>query len=427
LEDSLASRTYSAWLDRKLSLPAKIVLSLVVLALTLWLSTNQGFYETCLFNPFFALTLAGFVLIYFRLRPNLVDVLWVQGAWGLLPAVDRKILHHAFSVYGILALLGLVSIAAIALRGIWSIGVERKRQAFAFLFAVVSVSSNAAAGFLHNWTAQFTPKVFDLYLYSFDASMHVQFPFLMGQAFATWHRFGDAGLVVYVGFPLVIALVFAGLLVRDRKKEVISATTAFLITGPVGVIFYSLFPALGPLYILRSRFPWYPLAIDQIAHLRLEPLGLPGFPNSMPSLHIAWVLLAWWYSKGLSIWERAIAMFFVIFTVFATLGSGEHYFVDLVVAVPFALSIYGLCALQVPWSNHQRRIAVWLGLGATVVWIEVLRFDVRMFWISPVLPWFACIATVVSGTILQWRLARISEAAAAPERVSASVVPATVA
>jgi hypothetical protein len=418
------SRAYDLFFDRKLSLPVKILLSPAVTAGALWLGTRRGFYETCVFNLFLTFGLAGFALIQLRLHPKLIDVLSLLAGVSLMSAIDFKLLHYAFSPYGVGALLGLTSIAGIALRGIWSAGSEKKRLAVAFIFAVLSVSANAAAGIVHNWTSSFTPKVLDLYLFSFDASMRVQFTFLMGQAYATWHRFGDAGMFVYIGFPVVIALVFAGLLTRD-KKEALSAMTAFLVTGPLGVIFYSLYPALGPLYVFKNRFPWAPFAIDQISRLRLEPVELAGFRNSMPSLHVAWVLLAWWYSRGLSAWERAIAMFFVIFTVFATLGSGEHYFIDLVVAFPFALFVYGLTALHIGWSEHPRRMAVLLGLGMTVVWIELLRFGVKVFWISPVIPWMACIATVVASIVCQRRLALFSEKASDNQRAAANAITAT--
>ena len=32
----------------------------------------------------------------------------------------------------------------------------------------------------------------------------------------------------------------------------------------------------------------------------------------------------------------------LVFTVFATMGTGEHYFIDLIVAVPYALFILSL-------------------------------------------------------------------------------------
>lgn len=394
----------------------KITLSLAVLAAAGLLGTRRGFYDTCVLNVFLAFSLAGFALIYLRVRPGWTDAPSVLGGTGLLLLADLGVLNYAYSANGILGLLGLASISAIALRGIWARGEEKTRLALAFSFAVLSTTANALAGFAHNWTATFTPRVLDLYLYCFDASLRVQVAFIMGRAYASWPWFRDAGMFVYLGFPVAIAVAFAGQLVRD-KRTAWSAMAAFLLTGPVGVIFYALCPALGPAYLFTSRYPWNPLTMDQASRLILEGLPIPGLRNSMPSLHLTWVLLAWWHSKSLSLWERAVAMCFVVFTVLSTLGSGEHYLVDLIVACPFALFIYALCAFHAPWSRRARSLGALAGLGMTLAWIAILRLDVKFFWISPILPWTACIATVVSAIFLRQRLAE-----AAPARANAETL-----
>ena len=421
----LGSVIYEAYSRAKVSRPIKMVLSLVVLIAGLLLGTGHGFYNTCVLNVFLSFSLAGFALIYWRVRPRWGDLLCLLGATGLLTWIDIGVFHYEFSAYGILALLGLAGIAAIALRCIWTCGEEHLRLALAFLFAVLSVGSNAVAGFAHNWTAKFAPKVVDLYLYCFDASLRVQFAFLMGRAYATWQWFREPGMFAYWGFPISVAVIFAGQLVRDRKM-VLSAMMAFLLTGPVGVIFYAMCPALGPAYLFTSRYPWSPLTMDQASHLVLESLAIPGLRNSMPSLHIAWVLLAWWYSVGLSVWERSIAMCFLVLTVLATLGSGEHYLIDLIVACPFALFIYALSSFYVPWSNRNRSLAVFAGLGITLVWIELLRFNVKIFWISPLIPWLAGIATVAAVSFLRQRLADVAETLANSAPVPAAAVTATI-
>jgi hypothetical protein len=408
----------------KLPQALKIFLSLLVLAAAAWLGTNRICYNTCVGNIFLAFSLGGFALIYLRLNPKLGDAACLLGAGGLLALIDVKAFHYDLSGNALLALVGLAAILALALRGIWSRGDERQRQALAFLFAVFSISANGLAGFFHNWTSKFTPRVVDLYLYCFDASLRVQFAFLMGRAYATWHWFRDAGMFVYVGFPLTIALVFAGQLLRD-KKTVLSAMTSFLVTGPLGVIFYAMCPALGPAYLFTSRFPWNPLTKDEASRLVLEALPIPGLRNSMPSLHIAWVLLAWWYSEGLSVLERSIAMGVEVFTGLATLGSGEHYLVDLIVACPFALFIYALCAFHVPWSNRNRVVAAVVGLATTLAWIGLLRFNVKMFWLSPVIPWFACIATIISASILRQQLADVAQRISRSEPSAATVTAAS--
>jgi hypothetical protein len=43
-------------------------------------------------------------------------------------------------------------------------------------------------------------------------------------------------------------------------------------------------------------------------------------------------------------WAR-LGLAFVFVTAFATLGLGEHYLIDLIVAVPFTVSVYALSSL----------------------------------------------------------------------------------
>jgi hypothetical protein len=57
-------------------------------------------------------------------------------------------------------------------------------------------------------------------------------------------------------------------------------------------------------------------------------------------------LLIWWslrYSKN---WMRVLATVFLALTLLATLGLGEHYPIDLVVALPFAVAAMSACVGQ---------------------------------------------------------------------------------
>jgi len=179
---------------------------------------------------------------------------------------------------------------------------------------------------------------------------------------------------------------------------------AFLVTGPLGVLFYNMVPATGPVHIFGQGFPWHPLSTTQAMHLVLAPIQVAGARNAIPSLHMAWVLLVWWNSKGLAAWIRAIAAAFVVFTVLATLGTGEHYFVDLVVAFPFALMVQALCLYPVPFKNRRRRAAFLFGIFVSLGWMASLSFAAPIFWISPLIPWVLAVATISVSIWLMHRL-----------------------
>src|SRR5271154_5375975 len=90
---------------------------------------------------------------------------------------------------------------------------------------------------------------------------------------------------------------------------------------------------------------------------------------------------------------------FFIGTVFATLGIGEHYFVDLVAAFPFALMIFAACALNVPIRNPRRMVALAAGLAMMAGWVVLLRWGLPVMWINPALPNMAIPWLLVAGTI----------------------------
>jgi hypothetical protein len=180
---------------------------------------------------------------------------------------------------------------------------------------------------------------------------------------------------------------------------------AFLITGPVGVFFYNLLPACGPIHLFGSAFPFHAPALADVMHRKLETIRIPHDPrNAIPSLHIAWVLLVWWSSHQLGLWIRAIAFAFLAFTTMATMGLGEHYFVDVVVAYPFALMVVALCSYTVPFSNERRRLAFLWGTFATLLWFALLSFASGLFWMTPVFPWTMVIATILITLVVESRL-----------------------
>src|SRR5258707_3773277 len=297
----------------KLSVPIRIAFPFVVVVAALWAATNKRLYDIAVFNVLVSMGLAAIIVLHLRVKPSLRDAAGVAAGAGTLAVIDFKFLHYIFNAFGLLSFLGLASLVALAIRAAWSGGEESTRMRLAFLFAFLSLGVDAAAVLFHALTSKLNPRVLDLYLYSFDASLRVQLSFLMGQAYATWHRFGDAGMFIYIGLPVLLATVAAGHLLHGSKAA-IPAMAAFLVTAPIGVIFYNLFPSLGPTSLFVPRFHCNLLTIDQAARLLLEPILVAGYRNAMPSLHIAWVLLAWWYSRWLSVSERSIAMVFVVLT-----------------------------------------------------------------------------------------------------------------
>jgi len=404
----------------------QILLSLALLALGVRLGLDWNFYATTFTSPFFAVALISVCIFHFSVRRTLYDILGVLGSAAFLSYVDFGILHYPVRKVAWLSFLGLGSFLVLAFRLIWEPKTNRKLIALSLIPSLLFMSSDWAAYYFLNWTEKLHPRVLDLNLYAFDATLRVQLPFLIGQWFQKLPWFRSISFFFYIGLPIIIAVIYTGILLRDTRRS-LASMIAFLITGPIGILFYNLLPAMGPIHIFSEAFPWHPLTFAQVQKLLVEPLAISGPRNAIPSLHMAWVILAWWFSRGLSSWRRVLAALFVLFTILSTMGLGEHYFVDLVAAVPFSLFIKSLCSFELPWTNTNRLRGIFSGLALVGVWFVLLRFAPKAFLFSALPPWILIALTVAICLYLENRLEQESPAKsiAAAEAVATVTTPAT--
>jgi hypothetical protein len=404
----------------------KVVLTLLLAGCAVRAVCSTSLYTEALVDAFFAFALASVLILHLRVRPRWRDAAMVLAGVALFGALDFRILHFTPNTMAWLSFTGVSSFLVMAIEAVWARDRSaRKGLLYALIPAFLFVASDYFASTMLAWTGAAHPKTLDLYLLSFDYSLRIQCVFAAGQIFVRDHFLHAVGLLVYLGLALPISIVYGGRLVRYQEKA-FPVMLAFLITGPVGILFYNLFPACGPLSLFKEGFPFVPFPPLDAPRLFLEPVTIAGARNAMPSLHMAWMLLAWWYSRGLSWLERLIVFIFLAFTAFATLGTGEHWLVDLIVAFPFALMIEGACAYSVPLKKSPRLRAICFGLLATLGWLILLRYAPKFFWISPVLPWGIAAATIATTVFLQAGLGRIVDLTDRSDQRAAQTVPAPV-
>jgi hypothetical protein len=402
----------------------KTFLTVALLAILLALSLSADFYNSSMVDAFMAMALGSAVVTLLVVQPSWTNFASVAVCSIVLAGLDYRVMGFQPRFMAAFSFAGLSGLAVLGARTIWARNQDRTLFLYAFLPAVLFVASDYMASTLLDYTEMLHPKTFDLYLYSVDSSLRVQFSFSLGQMFARYPWFRFAGSLFYIALPVPLALVYAAHL-RLKNKNAFPVMLAFLVTGPIGVLFYNMVPACGPVHIFRQDFPWHPLSTSQAMHMVLETIPLKGARNAIPSLHMAWVLLAWWSSKGLSRWIRVIALAFVIFTVLATLGIGEHYFVDLVVAFPFAVMVQALCLYPLPFKSGSRRVAFLFGTFASLAWMALISFATPFVWISPVIPWTMVIATISLSSLLMHRLQN-AESVGRPEAADARKAEASV-
>jgi PAP2 superfamily len=379
----------------------RLLLTLTLVACAVMLGVSRRFYTEAMVDAFFGIALASVVIIHLRVRPRWLDVGLMTAGTVALAVVDFQILHYPPRMMAWFSFSGLSSFVIMAVRTIWNR--ERRFLLYAWVPAALFVMSEYFASTMLAWTTAAHPKTLDLYLLSFDASLRVQLAFVAGQFYSRFPWLHVLALIAYVGLAIPIAVVYVGRLVRF-KEGAFPSMLAFLITGPLGILFYNLFPVCGPHSLFGQAFPFHPLPVADLRRLALEAVPIAGARNAIPSLHMTWTLLAWYYSKGLSWTERIVAFAFLAFTVVATLGTGEHWFVDLVVAFPFALMIQAICAFHVPWLNRTRITAFVLGLGGTLAWLATLRYGLKIFWTSPIVPWALVVFTIALVSLRQTKL-----------------------
>jgi hypothetical protein len=380
-------------------------LTAILFGAILSLALSRDFYDSSMTNAYLSLALFSALIVLGMIRRSWLDLLWVVAGGLVLAVLDYRVMGFRPLLMAGFSFAGLAAFAALGTHAIWAEGEERKLLLYGFVPIVLFVGSEWMASTLLDITERLHPKTFDLYLYSFDSSLRVPISFLVGQAFWRWPSLWWVCFVFYTALPLPLALVYAAHL-RRTKRNALAVMIAFLVTGPLGVMFYNMLPACGPIHLFGAAFPWHPLAAADARRLRVVPVLLKGARNAIPSLHMTWVLLVWWNSKGLPRWVRGVALAFVWFTVLATLGTGEHYFVDLVVAFPFSLMVQALCSYSLPFRSGERRTAFLFGTFVTLVWLALLSYATPLFLISPLIPWAMVVATVSSSVFFWHRLLR---------------------
>ena len=391
------------WRERILKLTVNGLLFNALLAL----SISRDFYDSTMSSAYLALALFSGLIVLGMIRRAWMDLLWVTAGTLLLYVLDYRVMHFNHVFMAGFSFAGLSSLAVLGTRTVWAEGEERRDLLYGFVPVLLFITSEWFATTLLDFTEWLHPKTFDLFLYSFDASLGVPTSFLIGRGFWTIPYLRTTSMLFYIALPLPLALVYAGH-VRRQKSMAVSTMAAFLFTGPVGVILYNILPACGPVHIFGAAFPFHPPAMADVMRMQVVPILMKGARNAIPSLHMTWVLLIWYNSRKLPRWIRSIAMAFVVFTFLATLGSGEHYFVDLVVAFPFSLMMQAISSFSLPFRSRERRIAILFGAALTLTWVGLLSFANKLFWISPIIPWAMVAATVSSSLVLWQRLLRVS-------------------
>jgi hypothetical protein len=377
--------------------------SLVAAAFAFGLS--HYFYAVIHFTLFPWIAFLGCTIIQLRYRFRLVEFACALACAAICMAMLFLWWRVPFSPEFIGAYAGLGSLLVLSVVAVWASEVARPGYLAAVIPAIILVGSEWLTPPLLQWTQAHYPRTLDLYLLVFDSTLGFQPSFVLGRLFAGITVLRYLSVFFYLGLPLLIALVYVEQLRLNQKRALVTLAV-FFFAAMLGAAAYNFFPACGPTSLLDKNFPNMDLPSSKAAHILLEPVPISGPRNAMPSMHMSWVLLAWWLSKNLSKWVKFVGICFLLFTFTATLGTGEHYFIDLIVALPFSLCMYALFSLDLPLQQRQRLHAFVGGLLGFLLWIVLLRYEIPLFVRVKGLSWLLIALTIALVTLAQRALTK---------------------
>jgi hypothetical protein len=243
-----------------------------------------------------------------------------------------------------------------------------------------------------------TPATLDYYLYAFDGSYGFQPGFLAARIVqgTDWLRLLTEAC--YINLPAGLTVLYC----LERQRNTQSANRYFVLVialAVAGFAGYFLFPGVGTVVMFGPAFPDHPPVLGEVAVSQGHPFNHPR--NCIPSMHTAWAFAIWWCSRRLGSAGKALFSVYVLFTLVYTLSCG-HYLVDMVVAAPFTVLIYGLV-----FATERRLVMTELVAAAAMLfgWLVFLRFGEPVYLASPAVPWALTGLTLAASALVLRRLA----------------------
>lgn len=376
----------SSSVDLMKGLPFVAAVGGLVIALLLVLPLHFTLYSNGM--------VAAFIIcvIYFRRWPTKKEMGGVLGCALLLAVIRSVALGWSqilpFDLSDVALFLALASLFMLLLPLPWDSKVGQKTR-MADLGLALGVPAFAMGIAIPLWLeASISPHTLDYNLYAFDASLGFHPSFWVGRMLASHAWLQGICSVAYYGLPLMVVILATGPAVRVMRPNLLKV---LIIAGVVGGTLYMVVPASSPLFVLHSRFPFDPPPVDQFTSTALLNVPRSDFRNCMPSLHFGWTLLIFLNVRW-SLWRRIGSGLLVILIMISTVGFGQHYLIDLIVAVPFILAVQE--------ASEQQWFPTAINGALTAGWLLALRFATDAITGSVPLAWLMVIATLVVSLAL---------------------------
>jgi hypothetical protein len=278
----------------------------------------------------------------------------------------------------------------------------KKSVVYMIIFSCVTSGCCLFVGAIVAWSVLDTavrhlPLVYDPVLYRIDALLWFGKAYRFADLLNAHAAFRQIILVLYK-YNLVFALPAILSDAFYTRKSAAELTLQLFFSSFLVFPLFCMMPALAPAFYFGSLFPDH-LPLPLTLGLHAVPAPLQTIRNTFPSLHAVWAILIWLALKDSPVWQRVFGFGFLLATLVATLGFGEHYAVDWVAALPLVLLVRGICCTSLPVTAAIRLGTIILGGIILALWVAVVRgvpetlalpWDVRVLGLaSVVLPVFA--------------------------------------
>jgi hypothetical protein len=358
---------------------------------------------------FLAPGMISFVFLFLALKPSSREfvyllvhtVVFFLGLSLILSALDKNQTFGFPSLFSIA--LGVASIAGLLRGVVWGLPSERRLAIALLLVASLGLVQTMVGQFFLILSIYVRPETYDLLAFAADEHLGVQISFMMGRLFEAFPVLAGVSSIIYFTLAAPILLIL-GMQMHSKDPPLIDIYIQSLIIGLLGLVFYLIFPVVGP---AAAFGPAFPQATPALAEVLANGLDIPAVSrNCMPSCHTAWALMVHWHARPLAAWVRVMASVYLLFTLLATLGFGFHYVFDLVVAVPFAVAIQSALTPASRSPVRLRRWAIGSGIVLMASWLLVLRFGTQLLAFSNLATIVMVALTVLFPLVLENRLYR---------------------
>ena len=259
------------------------------------------------------------------------------------------------------------------------------------------------------WQAHHVVWTLDNYFYAFDGLLPLPIAWAAKEFVS---RIGWVSTSLEIVYATLTIMAFV-LLRMERQDNAASGRLLcrWMLVGLIGFGLYAVAPGVGPNVAFYSKFQ-ADLPAPGTVQLALVCHPSASARNAMPSLHAAWAFLLVIMALQMTAAALVGVTLFAFATVLATLGLGEHYLVDLVVALPFVVAVHGLVSLFDGYAKRKASaVATCIASSMIGAWLLILRFgiaDLREY------PWIASLLVLVTLTVSGWLIARMESSRGRP-------------